>query len=83
GAAVLFVAATGAGAFLAAPVTPMAVRRWGRYATANGALLSAVLVQLAGSGLRLPVMVACGFLLGLAGQVVKLCADNAMQLDVD
>ena len=28
-------------------------------------------------------MVACGFLLGLAGQVVKLCADTAMQLDVD
>lgn len=83
GAAVLFVAATGAGVFLAAPVTPMAVRRWGRYATANAALSAAVLVQLAGSGLRLPVMVACGFLLGLAGQVVKLCADNAMQLDVD
>ena len=25
----------------------------------------------------------CGFLLGAAGQVVKLCADSAMQLDVD
>ncbi|MGE2727049.1 MFS transporter [Mycolicibacterium pulveris] len=83
GAAVLFVAATGAGSFLAAPVTPIAVRRWGRYATANGALVAAALIQLAGSGLWLPVMVACGFLLGLAGQVVKLCADNAMQLDVD
>ncbi|ODQ89246.1 MFS transporter [Mycolicibacterium holsaticum] len=83
GTAVLFVAATGVGAFLAAPVTPIAVRRWGRYATVNGALLSAALVQVAGAGLRLPVMVVCGFLLGLAGQVVKLCADNAMQLDVD
>ncbi|MGE2692598.1 MFS transporter [Mycolicibacterium pulveris] len=83
GAAVLFVAATGAGSFLAAPVTPIAVRRWGRYATTNGALVAAALIQLAGSGLWLPVMVACGFLLGLAGQVVKLCADNAMQLDVD
>ena len=31
----------------------------------------------------LPVMLVCGFLLGLVGQVVKLCADSAMQLDVD
>ena len=28
-------------------------------------------------------MVVCGFLLGAAGQVVKLCADTAMQIDVD
>ena len=28
-------------------------------------------------------MVVCGFLLGAAGQVVKLCADSAMQIDVD
>ena len=38
GTAVLFVAATGAGSFLAMVITPAAVRRWGRYATANGAL---------------------------------------------
>jgi hypothetical protein len=25
----------------------------------------------------------CGFLLGVAGQMVKLCADSAMQIDVD
>ena len=29
------------------------------------------------------MMIACGFLLGVAGQVVKLCADSAMQIDVD
>ena len=29
------------------------------------------------------MMVLCGFLLGAAGQVVKLCADTAMQIDVD
>ena len=29
------------------------------------------------------MMMVCGFLLGIAGQVVKLCADSAMQLDVD
>ncbi|WP_326548694.1 MFS transporter [Mycolicibacterium sp. ND9-15] len=83
GTAVLFVAATGAGSFIAAAVMPVAVRRWGRYATANGALAIAALIQLAGSGLVLAMMVVCGFLLGMAGQVVKLCADNAMQLDVD
>lgn len=83
GTAVLFVAATGAGSFLAAAVMPVAVRRWGRYATANGALAFAALVQLVGSGLQLAMMVACGFFLGMAGQVVKLCADNAMQVDVD
>ena len=43
----------------------------------------AALIQLAGAGLHVPMMVACGFLLGLAGQVVKLCVDSAMQLDVD
>lgn len=83
GTAVLFVAATGTGSFIAAAVMPVAVRRWGRYATANGALALAAMIQLAGSGLQLAMMVACGFLLGIAGQVVKLCADNAMQLDVD
>ncbi|KUH94485.1 MFS transporter [Mycobacterium sp. IS-3022] len=83
GTAVLFVAATGTGSFIAAAVMPMAVRRWGRYATANGALAIAALIQFAGSGLQLAMMVVCGFLLGMAGQVVKLCADSAMQLDVD
>ena len=28
-------------------------------------------------------MVVCSFLIGVAGQVVKLCADSAMQMDVD
>jgi MFS family permease len=83
GTAVLFGAATGTGALLAAAVMPMAVARWGRYATANGSLAVAAVIQLAGVGLQVPMMMACGFLLGIAGQVVKLCADSAMQLDVD
>lgn len=83
GTAVIFVAATGLGSFLANVLTPTAVRRWGRYATANAALLSASVIQLAGATLELVVMVVCGFFLGLAGQVVKLCADTAMQIDVD
>ena len=83
GTAALFAVSVGGGAFLAAVVMPAAAARWGRYATANGALAAAAVVQLAGSGLELPMMIGCGFLLGLAGQVVKLCADSAMQLDVD
>jgi hypothetical protein len=83
GTAVIFVASTGLGSFLANFVTPLAVRRWGRYATANGALGLAALIQLGAAGLHLPMMVACGFLLGAAGQIVKLCADSAMQIDVD
>jgi hypothetical protein len=83
GPSALFLIAGGIGAFLANVITPGAVGRWGRYRTANGALLLAALIQLGGAGLQLPVMMLCGFLLGAAGQVVKLCADTAMQIDVD
>jgi len=83
GIALLFFAAAGLGGFLANVLTPSMVRRWGRYATANGALTVAAIIQLPGAGLRLPVMVVCGFLLGVAGQMVKLCADSAIQMDVD
>ncbi len=82
GTAVLFVAATGAGSLAANALTPLAVRRWGRYATANGALAAAAVIQLAAAWLHLPVMVASAVFLGLAGQIVKLCADTAMQVDV-
>jgi hypothetical protein len=83
GTSVMFLSAIGLGAFLATLVTPGAVRRWGRFAAANGALGLAAVVQLAGAGLQLPIMTVCGFVLGAAGQVVKLCADSAMQIDVD
>ncbi|MGB0963593.1 MAG: MFS transporter [Mycobacterium sp.] len=83
GTAVLFVVATGTGSFLATLLTPAVVKKWGRYAAPNGALAFAAVVQLFGASLLLPVMVVCGFLLGAAGQVVKLCADTAMQVDVD
>lgn len=68
GTALLFFAATGLGAFLANVLTPTAIRRWGRYATANGALAAAATIQVAAAGLLVPVMVVCGFLLGVAGQ---------------
>jgi MFS family permease len=83
GTAVLFGAAIGTGLFLATVITPGAVARWGRYRTANGALLLAAGFQLGGAELQLPMMLLSGFLLGAAGQVVKLCADTAMQIDVD
>ncbi len=83
GIALLFFAASGLGAFLANVLTPSVVRRFGRYATANGALAAAALIQIPGVALRLPVMAVCGFLLGVAGQMVKLCADSAVQIDVD
>jgi MFS family permease len=83
GVAMAFGASAGTGAFLANFLTPAAVRRWGRYATVNVALAAAAIVQVCGVGLKLPIMLACGFLLGAAGQVSKLCADSAMQLDVD
>lgn len=83
GIALVFFAAAGLGAFLANVWTPAVVRRWGRYATANGALVAAAIIQIPGARLHIPVMVVCGFLLGVAGQMVKLCADSAMQIDVD
>ena len=88
GTIVVFVAATCGGAFLATLFTPAAIRRWGRYASVNAALLSAAVIQLAGATLYVTVlepllMVGCGFLLGVSGQVIKLCADSAMQIDVD
>jgi hypothetical protein len=81
GIAVVFLAATASGAFVATVLTPAIVRRVGRFAAANIALAAAAGIQLVGAGLVLPVMLVCGFLLGAAGQVVKLCADTAMQID--
>jgi MFS family permease len=83
GIALVFFAATGLGSFVATLLTPPTVRRWGRYAAANGALVAAALIQLSGAGLQLPIMVVCGFFLGITGQMIKLCADSAMQMDVD
>jgi MFS family permease len=83
GTSVTFLAAAGTGSFLGTVATPAMVRRWGRYGAANGALGFAAAIQLCGTSLHVPLMLVCGFLLGAAGQVVKLCADTAMQIDVD
>ena len=58
--------------FLGTVCTPLVVNRWGRYVTATGALVAAAVVQIAGAGLVLPMLVGCGFLLGVAGQVIKI-----------
>jgi MFS family permease len=83
GGAVLFVGLTGLGTFVATILTPALVRRVGRIRAANAALAVAIVAQLLIAPLIVPVMFACAFLLGLVGQVVKLCADSAMQIDVD
>lgn len=83
GIALVFFGASGLGAFLATALTPLSVRHWGRFATANGALTASALIQVAGATLLLPVMIACSFLIGVTGQIIKLCADSAVQIDVD
>ncbi|MUM29707.1 MFS transporter, partial [Mycobacterium sp. CBMA295] len=83
GTAFVFVAAGGIGQFAATVVAPAVIGRFGRYATANGALGCAAVIQLLAIGLHVPVMLGCGLLLGAAGQLVKLCADSAIQIDVD
>ncbi|OBK77411.1 MFS transporter [Mycobacterium sp. 1274761.0] len=83
GTSALFLFTVGIGAFLANLITPSAIGRWGRYRTANATLLLAAFIQLGGIGLQVPLMMVCGFVLGVLGQVVKLCVDSAMQIDVD
>jgi MFS family permease len=83
GIAVLFLASTAGGGFIATVLTPAIVRRVGRFAAANIALTAAAGIQVVGAALVVPVMLVCGFLLAAAGQVVKLCADSAMQIDVE
>jgi hypothetical protein len=83
GIALRILSASGLGSLRATVVTPPTGRRWGRYAAANGTLAAAALIEVAGAGLLLPVMVACSFFLGVTGQMIKLCADSAMQIDVD
>jgi MFS family permease len=72
-----------AGLGTAALVTPWAVRRWGRPRTVRTALLVATTTQLAVAALlSLPAVMIAAFVLGLTGQIVKLCADAAVQGEV-
>ncbi|WP_078289755.1 MFS transporter [Mycobacterium sp. D16R24] len=83
GAAALFLACTGIGSFLGTVSTPALLRRFGRGRTLGIALGGAVALQLIASGLYVPIVLGAAFGLGMAGQVIKLCADVGMQTDVD
>jgi hypothetical protein len=74
------VVAAAIGLGTAALVTPWAVRHWGRARTVRVALVVAALAQLALVGfLSLPCVLVVAYLLGLVGQVLKLCTDAAVQ----
>lgn len=78
------VGATATGMFLAALITPFAVPRWGRTPTIAIALVLAIAAQLgAVSGLTQTSLLIGAFLLGIAGQTVKLSGDAAMQIEID
>jgi hypothetical protein len=69
-----------AGLGTAALVTPWAVRRWGRARLVRVALVLAAFAQLALVALlSLPAVFVVAYVLGLSGQVLKLCADAAVQ----
>nr|WP_245713524.1 MFS transporter [Nocardia vaccinii] len=88
------IAATAAGMLLAAVLAPLVIPRLGRPRTVLVGLLTALVVQTA---LVTPITVTHGantdaahrlllagaFLLGLAGQTVKLTGDATMQIDID
>jgi MFS family permease len=64
-------------------LTPWLVHRVGRAKTVRVALVAAAVTQVAlAAWLRLPAVLAAAFLLGLAGQMVKLCADAGVQSEV-
>lgn len=75
-------AVTGVGMFIAVVAMPFAAARIGRRATLLLSLLIAAIAQATLLTLSFPVILVAAAVLGLAGQVVKLCGDAAMQLDV-
>ncbi|MEW9555675.1 MFS transporter [Nonomuraea sp. NPDC050783] len=80
----LVVATSGAGFFVAVLITPYAterfsIERWVPIAlTAAGVLSAALVLPFQEWGLA-----AAGFVLGVAGQSVKICADTVVQRDVE
>lgn len=78
------VGATATGMFLAAVITPFVVPRLGRTRTIASALVLAIAAQLgAVSALTQTSLLIGAFLLGIAGQTVKLSGDAAMQIEID
>ncbi|GAB32700.1 hypothetical protein GOOTI_024_00040 [Gordonia otitidis NBRC 100426] len=79
----MVVACTAAGALVAAFVTPVAVDRFGRKATLITALSVGVVAELSLLSFSLVVFCISAVILGLVGQVAKLCGDVSMQVDID
>lgn len=86
------VAVAGAGAFIAAIITPPATRRFGIVAWARWVLRVSALVILGGfalpvlqqpSGLTLASMYVGAAAIGYAGQTVKITSDSLVQMSVD
>ncbi|WP_157646909.1 MFS transporter [Actinomycetospora chiangmaiensis] len=78
------VVAAAAGLGVAAVVTPWLTARIGRPATVR-VMLGLAVAALVGLGLpmTLPSILGAAFVLGLVGQAIKLCADAAVQREVD
>lgn len=73
-----------AGLLSAALVAPWLVRRWGRPWTVRVALVLAAATQvMLAALLSLWAVMVAAFLLGLTGQIVKLCTDAAVQSEAD
>lgn len=78
------VGATAAGMLVAAVAAPLVIPRLGRPRTVVTALACAGIVQLVlVTGFDETALLAAAFLLGLAGQTVKLTGDAAMQIEID
>ncbi|WP_330234194.1 hypothetical protein OHA40_15480 [Nocardia sp. NBC_00508] len=89
------IAATAAGMLVAAVVAPLLIPRLGRPRTVVAGLITALLVQItlvtpiafADSGTAVQrahqLLLVGAFLLGLAGQTIKLTGDATMQIDID
>ncbi|WP_344866442.1 MFS transporter [Planomonospora alba] len=82
--ATLVVATSGVGYFLAVLITPWATERFGLHRWVPAMLVASGLLTLA---LCAPFQqwgfAAAGLVLGVAGQSIKICADTAVQRDVD
>lgn len=78
------VACTAAGMLLAAVLAPILIPRLGRPGTVTVGVATAAVVQLTlVTTLSSVTLLVAAFLLGLAGQTIKLTGDAAMQIDID
>lgn len=78
------VASSAAGMLIAAVLTPALVHRFGKQRTITAAMSVAVLIQVSlVPTFSQPAILVAALVLAMAGQVVKLSADTAMQLEVD